>query len=66
MQIANVADKWTGAVKEVTIGATKDQGGTRDKTVTVGGAKGMRRWILWVEHQFDATKVATLYKLKIF
>ncbi|MFQ5713195.1 MAG: CO dehydrogenase/acetyl-CoA synthase subunit delta [Candidatus Scalinduaceae bacterium] len=39
MQIANVADKWTGAVKEVTIGATKDQGGTRDKTVTVGGAK---------------------------
>ncbi len=39
MQIANVADKWTGAVKEVTIGATKDQGGTREKTVTVGGAK---------------------------
>ncbi len=39
MQIANVAEKWTGAVKEVTIGATKDQGGTREKTVTVGGAK---------------------------
>ncbi len=39
MQIANVVDKWTGAVKEVTIGATKDQGGTREKTVTVGGAK---------------------------
>ncbi len=39
MQIANVAEKWTGAVKEVTIGATKDQGGSRGKTVTVGGAK---------------------------
>ncbi len=61
MQIANVADKWTGAVKEVTIGAIKDQGGTRDKTVTVGDAKSMYRWILWAEHQFDATKVATLY-----
>jgi acetyl-CoA decarbonylase/synthase, CODH/ACS complex subunit delta len=39
MQIANVAEKWTGAVKEVTIGATKDQGGSRGKAVTVGGAK---------------------------
>ena len=39
MQIANVTEKWTGAVKEVTIGATKDEGGSRGKAVTVGGAK---------------------------
>src|SRR3990167_6427907 len=37
MQIPNVAEKWTGAVKEVTIGATKEEGGTRRKTVTIGG-----------------------------
>ena len=39
MQIANVTEKWTGAVKEVTIGATKDEGGSRGKAVTVGGAR---------------------------
>ncbi len=39
MQIANVAEKWTGAVREVTIGATKDEGGSRGKAVTVGGAR---------------------------
>jgi len=30
-------EKWSGKVKEVTIGATKAQGGTRSHTVTVGG-----------------------------
>jgi acetyl-CoA decarbonylase/synthase complex subunit delta len=30
-------EKWTGTVREVTLGATADQGGTRTKTVTVGG-----------------------------
>jgi acetyl-CoA decarbonylase/synthase complex subunit delta len=30
-------EKWTGTIREVTIGATGDQGGTRTKTVTVGG-----------------------------
>lgn len=30
-------DKWTGTVREVTLGAMADQGGTRTKTVTVGG-----------------------------
>ena len=30
-------EKWTGSVREVTIGATAEQGGTRSKTVTVGG-----------------------------
>jgi len=30
-------EKWTGKVREVTLGASADQGGTRSKTVTVGG-----------------------------
>jgi len=30
-------EKWTGKVREVTIGATAAEGGTRTKTVTVGG-----------------------------
>jgi len=30
-------EKWTGKVREVTLGATRDQKGTRAKTVTVGG-----------------------------
>ena len=39
MEIPNVADKWTGGVNEITLGATRDKGGTREKTVTIGGAK---------------------------
>ena len=30
-------EKWTGKVREVTLGATAAQGGTRAKTITVGG-----------------------------
>ncbi|MGQ9492512.1 MAG: CO dehydrogenase/acetyl-CoA synthase subunit delta [Anaerolineae bacterium] len=30
-------EKWTGKVREVTLGATAAEGGTRQKTVTVGG-----------------------------
>ena len=30
-------ERWTGTIREVTIGATSDEGGTRVKTVTVGG-----------------------------
>ncbi len=30
-------EKWAGKVREVTLGATADDGGTRAKTVTVGG-----------------------------
>jgi acetyl-CoA decarbonylase/synthase complex subunit delta len=30
-------EKWTSGVREVTIGATADEGGTRTSTVTVGG-----------------------------
>ncbi|MFH1421500.1 MAG: acetyl-CoA decarbonylase/synthase complex subunit delta [Planctomycetota bacterium] len=39
MAIPAVTESWTGVVNEVTIGATKEQGGTRTSTVTVGGAK---------------------------
>lgn len=34
-------DKWTGAVRTVTIGATAAEGGTRARTVTIGGATTM-------------------------
>lgn len=34
-------DSWPGEVKTVTIGATAEQGGTRSKTVTVGGEKAL-------------------------
>jgi acetyl-CoA decarbonylase/synthase complex subunit delta len=30
-------DKWTGKIKEVTLGATAGEGGTRSRTVVVGG-----------------------------
>ena len=32
-------DKWPGEVKTVTLGATADAGGTRSRTVTIGGEK---------------------------
>jgi acetyl-CoA synthase len=34
-------EKWTGQVREVTLGATSAEGGTRDHTVTVGGQTSM-------------------------
>lgn len=34
-------EKWAGAVREVTLGATKEEGGTRTKMVTVGGETSM-------------------------
>lgn len=37
MQIPDIAEKWTSPINQVTIGAIKEQGGTRKKTVTVGG-----------------------------
>ena len=30
-------EQWTGTIREVTLGATAAEGGTRTKTVTVGG-----------------------------
>ena len=35
--VAIPQEKWTGKVREVTLGATSAEGGTRTKTVTVGG-----------------------------
>ncbi len=34
-------EKWSGTVREVTIGATAAEGGTRTKTVTIGGETAM-------------------------
>ncbi len=39
MPVPEVADSFTGSVNRVTLGATKDSGGTRTSTVTVGGAR---------------------------
>jgi len=41
MPIEFVKDSWPGAVREVTIGATSDDGGTRVRTITVGGEKAL-------------------------
>ncbi len=37
MEITDVKEKWTSSINTVTIGATQADGGTRAKTVTVGG-----------------------------
>lgn len=37
MPIELIKDKWPGKVREVTIGATEADGGTRTQTITVGG-----------------------------
>ena len=34
-------EKYSGAVREITLGATREQGGTRARTLTVGGAKSL-------------------------
>ncbi len=39
MPIPEMGESFTGSVNRVTIGATKDSGGTRSSTVTVGGAR---------------------------
>ena len=41
MTIPDTKEKWTGQVNSVTFGATKAEGGTRGRTVTVGGADGI-------------------------
>jgi len=41
MPIELPIDKWPGAVRTVTLGATKAEGGTRARTITVGGQKSM-------------------------
>jgi len=37
MAIPDIKEKWTSQINTVTLGATKEEGGTRGKTVTVGG-----------------------------
>lgn len=41
MAIPDAKEKWSGRVNTVTIGATKAEGGTRGRTVTIGGADGI-------------------------
>ncbi len=41
MAVELVKEKWTGKINEVTIGATKEQGGTRTSVVTIGGETAM-------------------------
>ena len=41
MPIEIPKDKWPGSINTVTIGATAAEGGTRAKTVTIGGQKTM-------------------------
>ncbi len=39
MPVPEVAESFAGSVNRITLGATKDDGGTRTSTVTIGGAK---------------------------
>jgi len=39
MPIPEIADNYTGSVNRVTLGAAKENGGTRTSTITVGGAR---------------------------
>lgn len=39
MAVPEIADSFAGTVNRVTLGATKENGGTRGSTVTVGGAR---------------------------
>lgn len=41
MPIPDVRQKWTGRINPVTLGATPAEGGTRGRTVTLGGATGI-------------------------
>ncbi len=41
MAVPDAKEKWSGAISAVTIGATKDEGGTRGRAVTIGGQKGI-------------------------
>ena len=41
MPIEFVKDSWPGSVRSVTIGATPEEGGTRARSVTVGGEKAL-------------------------
>jgi acetyl-CoA decarbonylase/synthase complex subunit delta len=38
MPLPDLAEKWSSKVMKVTIGATKAEGGTRERAITVGGS----------------------------
>ena len=39
-------EKWAGSIRQITLGATAAEGGTRSHTVTVGGRPRCRSWAL--------------------
>ena len=39
MPVPEITDSFTGSVNRITLGATKENGGTRTNTVTIGGAR---------------------------
>ena len=41
MNIPDAKEKWTGRVNSVILGATPAEGGTRGRTVTIGGQSGI-------------------------
>jgi len=41
MAVPDAKEKWSSSINTVTLGATKAQGGTRGRTVTIGGQKGI-------------------------
>ncbi|MFP4027875.1 MAG: acetyl-CoA decarbonylase/synthase complex subunit delta [Candidatus Brocadiia bacterium] len=41
MSVPSVEENYSGTINEVTIGATSDEGGSREKTVTIGGDTGL-------------------------
>ena len=41
MTVPDSKEKWSGQVTTVTLGSTADNGGTRGRTVTIGGAAGI-------------------------
>ena len=47
MNAKDTAQKWTSSVNQVTIGATTAEGGTRSKTITIGGA----RCVPWLAYE---------------
>lgn len=49
MKSQDTAQKWNTAINKVTIGATSSEGGTRSRTVTIGGAQ----CIPWLNYDGD-------------
>lgn len=41
MAVPDAKEKWSGKINTVTIGATKEEGGTRGRAITVGGETGI-------------------------